>query len=383
MTVFKSYFKILKRMWTVFIPLAIFIFMSIVMNSNSKNMNKTIEEEFKNIEIGVLDQDQSEVSKDLVDYISTKAIIKDISLEGRAFKDALFYQEYSAALIIPKGFGEGYLDGSVKIQKYRSIDDYTSYYVDLLINNYLELKNSYEEKFGEHANEYLLEDIDVDTPVIIETPNEKITMLTAFRSYFRFEAYLLFFEVIAIVGLLASIFNNENTRHRINSSGHPGGAFQAKVLAAHFVVAIVFFVIPIIIGLFLYPVSIVFSKGGLLAIFRSFIHMLTVLSMAFLLTVSTTRQEIVMMIANFGGLVFSFIGGVFVPLEVMSEDILKISRFLPQYWFTTGIEEVLGPEITAANMQNFFKGIGIELIMAAAFLVIGFAVNRQKRMLRI
>lgn len=70
MTVFKSYFKILKRMWTVFIPLAIFIFMSIVMNSNSKNMNKTIEEEFKNIEIGVLDQDQSKVSKDLVDYIS-------------------------------------------------------------------------------------------------------------------------------------------------------------------------------------------------------------------------------------------------------------------------------------------------------------------------
>ena len=76
------------------------------------------------LNVGVIDRDQSVMSKGLLAFLDNSHSLTDIDDEKNAMQDALYRQEVSCLLIIPKGFGSQFSsDGSIPLQSISSPDN--------------------------------------------------------------------------------------------------------------------------------------------------------------------------------------------------------------------------------------------------------------------
>ena len=69
---------------------------------------------------------------------------------------------------------------------------------------------------------------------------------------------------------------------------------------------------------------------------------------------------------NIFALGLCFLGGVFVPQEVMGEKALQLGKFLPTYWYVVSTEEIS----SMVNVTTKFN----EEIMKNSFIVFCYAV---------
>ena len=74
------------------------------------------------------------------------------------------------------------------------------------------------------------------------------------------------------------------------------------------------------------------------------------------------------MIANLVGLGCSFLCGVFVPLELMGEGVIRVAHFLPPYWY----------DRAGDSLAELFPLLGVELLFGAALVCAGMACRRGK-----
>ena len=85
-------------------------------------------------------------------------------------------------------------------------------------------------------------------------------------------------------------------------------------------------------------------------------------------------------IANILSLGMCFLCGVFVPMNVMDRNVLKVSQFLPVYWYEN-VNETLGSysHLTGEAAVSVWKGIGLEAMFAMVFVCMILAVTRYQR----
>ena len=72
-----------------------------------------------------------------------------------------------------------------------------------------------------------------------------------------------------------------------------------------------------------------------------------------------------------------FLGGVFVPIEMLGEGIEKVSRFTPTYWYSR-INGLLGNygELGSELKGEIFQGLLIQVLFAAACIAVTMAVKK-------
>lgn len=75
-----------------------------------------------------------------------------------------------------------------------------------------------------------------------------------------------------------------------------------------------------------------------------------------------------------------FLCGVFVPMNIMDRNVLKVSQFLPVYWYEN-VNETLGSysHLTGEAAVSVWKGIGLEAMFAVVFVCMILAVTRYQR----
>ena len=92
------------------------------------------------------------------------------------------------------------------------------------------------------------------------------------------------------------------------------------------------------------------------------------------------KQQYVSGIANILSLGMCFLCGVFVPMNIMDRNVLKVSQFLPVYWYEN-VNETLGSysHLTGEAAVSVWKGIGLEVMFAVVFVCMILAVTRYQR----
>jgi len=98
---------------------------------------------------------------------------------------------------------------------------------------------------------------------------------------------------------------------------------------------------------------------------------------------STNAQNAV---ANIIALGMCFIGGVFIPLYMLGDGILAVSRFLPTFWFVTAHESIGSlTSFGASAMAPVWQAMLIQLAFAVALfcvtLVLGKYIGQSERYL--
>ena len=113
---------------------------------------------------------------------------------------------------------------------------------------------------------------------------------------------------------------------------------------------------------------------------NTFVMMMVSLSLSYLLGLFVKNSNMLSGIANILSLGMCFLCGVFVPMNVMDRNVLKVSQFLPVYWYET-VNETLGSysHLTGEAAASVWKGIGLEAMFAIAFVCMILVVTRYQR----
>ena len=83
---------------------------------------------------------------------------------------------------------------------------------------------------------------------------------------------------------------------------------------------------------------------------------------------------------TFQSLGFCFLGGIFVPLEMLTGVVRRIGQFFPTYWYAQNISILSFNEtLTDSLRTTLFQGMGIQLLFALACVAVALAIGRARR----
>ena len=385
MQVFRVYFRIIKAnlklmsiYFIIFILAAIFFSIAAAPKSVEGFSQTRINAAFVS-----LDEDTALV-QGLKTYLENYVSYVEVENKQQKLQDALFYREVEYILTIPKGFTREFLQRKdVVVEKTAVPDSRARMYVDMAINKYLNTARVYsntvpemtEEKLVEAVSESLSAEVQVD----LRTFGVKKEGGSFAVSYFNYLAYSLLALLILGVGANLRVFNDKNLKRRNLCSPMKHRSFSMQLIAANLVFGLLCYGSMIILAFLLKSESMMTYKGILLCV-NALVFMIAALSMSFLVGNLIKSREAQSAIANTLSVGLSFVSGVFIPQELLSDRVLTIASFSPIYWYVRTNNGIgLLSSFDMNNLSSLFIYMLIQLGFAAAIFSVALVISKQKR----
>ena len=370
MTVFKTFWQVVKRYKGTIIGFTIMLVIFGTINMSSNDVTSTFKE--SKPDIIIVNNDNTTLSNDLVSYFKETANIIDVKNTERAIDDAIFYRDASYVIYIPDGYEESILNGGNGNIEIKSSGDYTSNLAEMLLTRYIKtikvLSKEYSDKTTllSKVNSALDENSKVELTTKINT-----TELTRLSRYYNFASYTLIAVILFIICLVLSSFNKENTRKRIIVSSMDYKKHNKYILIASSLYSIFVVILYTILAFIIFG-SLTFSERGLLYILNTFIFSFVALCMALFISTLVKNKEAVSGIVNVVALSQAFLCGAFIPTMWLPESVIKIAHILPAYWYIN-INDFLA-ELEVLSFTNL-KPIWINMLILIGFAVIFIILN--------
>ena len=380
MTVFKTFWKVVKRYKGTIIgfTLMLVIFGSINMSSN--DVTSTFKE--TKPDIIIVNNDNGAFSKALVNYLKENANIVDIKNTEKDIDDAIFYRDASYVVYIPKEYEESILNegnGNIEI---KSSGDYTSYLAEMLLTRYIKTIKVLSKEYSDTSvllnkvNDALDENSKVELTTKINT-----TELSRLSRYYNFASYTLIAVILFIICLVLSSFNKETTRKRIVVSSMDYKKHNKYILIASSLYSIFVVFLYTILAFIIFG-SLTFSERGLLYILNTFIFSFVALCMALFISTLVKNKEAVSGIVNVVALSQAFLCGAFIPTLWLPESVIKIAHILPAYWYINTNDFLAELEVLSfANLKTVWINMLVLIIFAIIFIILNNIASRKKMVL--
>ncbi|MDF2865466.1 MAG: hypothetical protein K0R72_275 [Clostridia bacterium] len=387
MQVFKTYFIIVKKNITsISIYFFVFLFISMLITSQTPKENSVESFDSTKSRIAIFNYDKnSDFSNSFESFLNEHAKVIDIKDRPESMQDALYYRDVVYIVKIPNGFGESMINGSnVKIEKTAIAGSNDNIYIDLLINKYMNTAKNYIENIpnitNKQLNTYLTEDMSIEADVKIQTyDGEAVKTESNIGYYFRYYAYVIFAVVILGVTTIILTFNSTELRKRNLGSPIKLSSYNFQIILGSFVFTIVVWVLICLLSFPIYG-DVAISKNTILLFVNALIISMVVLSISFLLGNVMKSKGAIDAISNILTLGLSFLSGIFVPQEIMSQSVLKIASFTPTYWYVKAVEDITSLTVwSSENITPIINYMAIQMIFAVAILAVSLLIVKQKR----
>lgn len=374
MTVFKYFIKIALRNKGVILSYTIIFFIFAIMNGSGTIQRQTNFMETR-LDIGIIDNCNSELSSSLKDYLGKKNNIIDTMPDEEYIKEQIFLEVADAVIIIPEDFDEKVINKENSIKLYNDDRKVESLQIQNQINKFLTFVNATYEN-----GEFNLVDVEsaLDEKAKVElvesnnvSSNDGIVMW--FKYYFNFTSYVITAIYISAIGLVMTDFKDEYIQSRTKISSKKFLQFNKEMYLGQLVIASMITLIFILGSIALkgkYIGEVNFGKYVLNIVVFSF----SALCLTFLINNVTRNKFVINALSTVLSLGTSFISGVMVPQQYLSEKVLTIAKFFPTYYF------VRINEMTVNSFSDMRFGISMQLLFAVVFLLMGlyFSKTAQK-----
>lgn len=386
MQVYKAFFKIIRNnLAELSIYLVVFLILSILLGNLKENPGDTNFQETK-INVAVINEDKdSKIVEGFKKYISDNVNIVDIGISKEELQDALYFSEVEYILTIPKGFTEKILsnDKEVTIEKTTIPNSTSEFYIDGLVNRYLNTAKRYIETLDDiseaELTKYISNDLDYSTKVEVNTYNDRYVNNTGAKNYYNYLAYSMFAILILGVTAVMLTFNNKDLKMRNLSSAMTIRKMNFQLILGNITYALVVWIILIISSFVMYK-DYMFSINGILYLVNSFMFTLAALSIGLLISTIVNNKNAVSAASNVVSLGFCFISGVFVPQEFLGKSVLSIAKFNPTYWYVKANEEIsVLVNCTSENLMPIIYSILIVMAFAITIIAVTLVAMKQKR----
>ena len=386
MQIFKTFFKVMRQYKiSLAIYSAIIIFMLLMMTGGEKADEEVSLNKYT---ILVVDNDNSEVSKELVKFLESKHNLKEGTYSDEQIKDMLYYLTIREYIEIPEGFGENFTklteasDESIADSLLETTyDDSMPYaiFINMQINQYLNSVKDYM-KSGVSLTDASSKCIDtMDTSKFVEM--QKKETVTSEKIYSTFQYLPFGIMTIIFSGVLPVVmsFNESEKKNRTIISSYKMTNRNIALVLGCATIAVLVTVILDVVTSFRNNGPFLFTLPWYLSIANTFIYTLSItmlLSMITSLPLGIAKKGTAnanSYITCILGLSFSFLGGTFVDLSLLGDKVAKIGQFTPNYWYSIGLKEIWYEGATFSDVAGTF---GMQLLFGLVCLSIGLVFTR-------
>lgn len=376
MQVYKCFIRILKKhAGSIAMYMGIFIALSILTSTQGKE-SEEVQFQASSYQFAVFDRDQSELSRGLTDYLSEQNKLVRLKDEKEIIQDEIYNRNIHCVLRIQDGFGQAVTQGKGAGMVEITAVPGTVYgeAFTQTINGYMSIMGSYL-KGGFAVNEALertKQAMELSATVSM-ADGESDGTYSKLYYFFKYLAYIYLVVCIEALGPVVITFQKKEVRERIISSPYPVSRSSLEQYAGMITMGVILVLIHVFMLLVMgLPV---FSFQGMLFMLNELSYLAVCLGIVFFIGQVVTNTQLLSMIANVVGLGCSFLGGVFVPLELMGEKIITLAHILPSYWYVRACQQIDFLK-QGESLNSAFTSMGVEILFGMALVCIGLAYSK-------
>ncbi len=379
MTVFKTFWKIIKKYKGTIILYTVMLvsFGGINLSSKEANLN------FTNEKPDVLIVNQGEnigLTKNLIDYLIQNTNIVQIENSEEKRNDALFYRDVNYIIYINEDYREKILNGENVTLDIKSTNDYSAHLAEMILNKYLTVQNlcraytTNEQELINKINKTLKE----ESKVVVSSKVDK-TAENKVSRYFNFASYSILAAIIFIITLVITSFKEKTINKRITVSSMNYKKHNNLLLISGLAYVLVLWLLYTLLAIILLKSSVLNTKG-LLYILNSLVFSLSALTFALLISALVKNKDAIGGIVNVVALGSAFLCGAFLPVEYLGSNVLKLAHIFPAYYYINTNNKIMSAEIIDKTLlTNILPNTLILILFMILFIIINNLITKQKR----
>lgn len=379
MQVFKAFFKILNRNKTSLLMYTIIYLAITVITMHAMQEEDVTGFSEISLDVGVENRDTGNMGRTLVEYLESRHQIQKVPKEKEDLQDAMYYEELDYVLIIPEDFTEKFEQGETEGVLEGTVVPGSSaaYLMEHKIESFLKIASMYRSGGFEveEAAKRASEDMEEKGQVEFLEKNGGQRLPGGFY-FFQYLPYVFVVMMILGLGVAMKEFQEKNLAARNKCSAmsffKQNGQIFLGCMVYMMMVYLVFMVMACgSVGDYM------MSLQGVLSAANALIFMFCSLSVAWFAAQFAYNAAILSIMSNVFGLAFSFLGGVFVSLELMGERGQQMAKFVPSYWYVMANREI--QKMTSfSEAKELFPFFLMVLVFTLAFFSLGLLVNRMR-----
>lgn len=379
MTVFKTFWKIIKKYKGTIILYTVMLvsFGGINLSSKEASLN------FTNEKPDVLIVNQGEnigLTKNLIDYLSQNTNIVQIENFEEKRNDALFYRDVNYIIYINNDYREKILNGENVTLDIKSTNDYSAHLAEMILNKYLTVQNlcraytTNEQELINKINKTLKE----ESEVVVSSKVDK-TAENKVSRYFNFASYSILAAIIFIITLVMTSFKEKTINKRITVSSMNYKKHNNLLLISGLAYVLVLWLLYTLLAIILLKSSVLNTKG-LLYILNSLVFSLSALTFALLISTLVKNKNAIGGIVNVVALGSAFLCGAFLPVEYLGSNVLKLAHIFPAYYYINTNNKIMSAEIIDKTLlTNILPNTLTLILFMILFIIINNLITKQKR----
>lgn len=384
MTVYKGYLLIIRKNIGL-IMMYIGIFAGIAMIIQHASRQTTVTENFlaSKMNVTVIDRDHTRLAEELTRFLKREHNFVPMTDQMEEIQQALYYRDVEYILVIPEGTQSTFLEGADTDQMLSCItipDSTMAFYADMQINAFLNQIRTYMSSGSDFeqacSQAYALGE--KDTQIDLIDVNGNAGVREDYNYFFAYMPYAFLGAAVMIISTVILEFRKRDIRRRIESSAV---SFLQQNLAS----VVAFLLIGAAIWAACLLIQTILCKGGfwkdtnmIFYLMNSICCMFVALSLGFFSGMVSKNAASLNGINNIISLGLCFLGGIFVPIEMLGSKVLTIAKFVPTYWYAT-INGILGDYsvLNTAMKQTIYKGYLIQILFALACFSISLLIRKE------
>lgn len=380
MTVFKGYMKIVRHdLGFVLMYLGIFTFLAMMMQFSASSMPDGRYQAEK-LRLAVVDQDQSELSKALTEWLKKQHHVSMMKNDKSVMQETLYYYKEDAILQIPEGFQEKFGKADVRVKVTQQHGNYNALYLEQQITDMLNRTGRFMAAGYSVSDSFGKADGQKAGKVTLLSVNDNHGKIPGYGYMFRYFPYLFLAGLCYILGYVLSSFRQTEVKKRMMASPVSLIRQMAEAICSFFIVGIMLYGICVVLGIFLYGEEFINEPNLQYYLLNLLALLLVTLSIAFIIGIAAPKSTQINAITTPLSLGICFLCGVFVPLEIMNENVSRAARLLPVYWY----EEVNGILIHYGDLEGdvlrqIWQGLGIQVLFAFALAGVAVVLMKYKQ----
>ena len=391
MIVFKTFWRIMKRYWWI-----VFIYVAILTSLSVINLKTAPVADFVDTkpEITIVSQDSSDLAtkpftKNFLNYLSKNT--KIVNLKESETTDALFYQEISMILYLPKDLESKILSGQKVTLDYRTSGNYTAELSKNLIKRYFELqrteilesKNSSKEQSNipSEDSEKIISNLNqrLDQSPTVRLASKNATNLSKIAAFFNFASYTIMAIILYVTCFINASFNKSTVKKRTMVSSLHLKKYNFSLLLANSIFAFSVFALLTTLSFFVLG-NIVLTPFFIYEILNILLYTLAALTLAELVSTFNLSRDAVSGVVNLLSLAPAFLSGAFVPTYFLPSFVLTIAHIFPNYWFIDTNNKIT--TLTDFNFNSFLTilpNLLVLVLFSIIFIVANLVLSKKKR----
>ena len=385
-------------------------FMGVAMVSNVSSTQPAGTFERQEVDFALVDRDGSELSRGIAEYLETQGTRVPVEDSATGLQDAVAKGQVDYILIIPEGYQRNFAEavaGDAEPEPLESVYSFvaaTGTLVDQRVNNYISIVYSLAAADGMRAGSGAVEAPEVRAAADVEGSMaalaDEATGLAAqeapasylavpetgegtqFMFYLQWSMYGVFAGVVIAVCELNGSLSRTDMRRRNAVAPLSQLSYNLQVALACLVVGVGAWAWDFGLGCVVFHGSLASFSGAALAASGCALlaFVLLALSVGFLISKLRLGVAAANAVGNIGGMVLSFMGGAWVPLSLMSAEMVAVAHFLPGYWYSMACQEAaaLPAGATLSQLAPVAANLGVVLLFALAFLLMALVLGKVR-----